>query len=389
MKRIIIPIAAMMLWASCVAPDSKEEDPTPEDKTIVDNNNGNGNQNQSNDNGNGNGNNNGQAGTTDNGNNKDDGKMQIDAYVPDTNFASEAERKAADLVDNSIKKTIEILGECQYPKTYTLTVAKYDKEPARESLDDITKEVYDSLYHCALRYEPFHYDGSRFDEGKNPVTDKFFASVFLGAYDALRKDFPELTQFFAMDFLESSRSDIYTEWIKPGGHGNSSSDKESTIEYREVFDAAIDRIIKAMPKNLCDFDKYRYIATFVCIHNTYDQSKKTVGAYWPCYNVIINKTSVCSGYAATFQYLCRKAGLWCEKNDGTQEGGDHAWNKIMIDGKTYLCDCTFADSYSPNTFDWMRHFVQGEYEREYIGEYLDMDGKPFQTTGAKGTDLWE
>jgi len=366
MKKIIISIAAMMLWASCTV---KDDDTKPDTDSSVEEN----------------------KGDDQNGDkqNNDDGKIVIEPYSANTNYASEAEKKAAELVDNSIKETIDILRECQYPKSYNLAAAKYEKVPAREKLSDLNKEVYDSLYHCVLRYEDFYYDGSEYDQGKNQLTDKFFVSNCLTAYDALRDDYPELTQYFDIDLLKSSKSVIYSEWIKPGEKGMNTSTKESTKEYREVFDAAIDRIIKAMPANLCDFDKYRYLAIFVDVHNTYDKSHGTVGAYWPCYNLVINKTSVCSGYASAFQYLCRKAGLWCEIYEGTMDGDDHAWNRIMIDGKTYLCDCTFADSYSPKSGDWMKYFVQGQNERSSIGVYKDMDKNAFQTTGENGTDLWK
>ncbi len=360
MKKILISLAAMMIWSSCVIEDAKDEDPEPNQNPAEENKN--------------------------NDHDNNDGKIVIEPYAPVTNFASEAERKAAELVDNSIKEAIDIMREYQYPKTYTLTVPKYYKAPAREELNDLGKSVYDSLYHCALRLEEFFYDGSELDKDKN-FNDKFFISEFLGAYDALRKDYPELTQYFDMA-LKSTRSVIYTDWIEPGEHGLTNTDKESIKAYQEVFDAAVARIIKAMPKNLCDFDKYRYIATFIDVHNTYDKTLKTQGAYWPCYNVIINKTSVCSGYAETFLYLCRQAGLWCEMWDGTISGGPHAWNRIMINGKTYLCDCTFADNYAIGAGNWMDRFVQGEAERSFIGEYLHMDGKTFVTTGQDASLLW-
>ncbi len=347
----------MLFLSSCIIEDEKGDEPTPDQE--IENN---------------------------EDEKKDDGKIVIEPYVPDTNFATEAERKAAELVDNSIKETIDILREYQYPKTYNLTVAKYSKTPARERLNDLEKSVYDSLLHCILRYEEFFYDGSEFDKDKD-FNDKFFMSDFLAAYDALRDDRPELTQYCDLA-LKSTRSIIYTEWIEPGEHAMTPSDKESIKAYREVFDAAVDRIVKSMPKNLCSFDQYRYFAIFVDVHNTYDKSMKSRGAYWPCYNVIINKTSVCSGYAETFLYLCRQAGLWCEMHEGSIAEEPHAWNRIMIDGETYLCDCTFADNYSIGAGTWMDRIVQGEAERSFIGDYLQMDGTPFVTTGKDGSSLW-
>lgn len=61
---------------------------------------------------------------------------------------------------------------------------------------------------------------------------------------------------------------------------------------------------------------------------------------------------VCQGYAVSFQYLLMRCGIPAITVTGTalstpgdpETKGSHAWNKVCIDGKWYLCDPTHDDS---------------------------------------------
>lgn len=67
-------------------------------------------------------------------------------------------------------------------------------------------------------------------------------------------------------------------------------------------------------------------------------------------SVLLNHQSVCSGYAKTFQYFCKLAGIPCTTVNGyAYEDGDtrntHAWNLVNIKGNYYWVDVTWGDSY--------------------------------------------
>ena len=68
---------------------------------------------------------------------------------------------------------------------------------------------------------------------------------------------------------------------------------------------------------------------------------------------------VCDGYASVFQYLMLRAGLDCvvvigstvSRQDAEDGGGDHAWNKVKVDGIWYNMDVCWSDTGWPYTFD--------------------------------------
>ena len=52
-----------------------------------------------------------------------------------------------------------------------------------------------------------------------------------------------------------------------------------------------------------------------------------------------NRTAVCAGYAKTFEYFMTVLGIPCE----TIEGGDHAWNRVAVNGVWLYIDVTWDD----------------------------------------------
>ena len=68
----------------------------------------------------------------------------------------------------------------------------------------------------------------------------------------------------------------------------------------------------------------------------------TVGQDSHCmYGALVNRVSVCQGYAMAYQYLLRKVGIdsyYCSSRQL-----NHGWNIVKIDGKWYHVDCTWDD----------------------------------------------
>ena len=62
------------------------------------------------------------------------------------------------------------------------------------------------------------------------------------------------------------------------------------------------------------------------------------------YDALVDRCSVCQGYAETYQLLCIWAGLECQ----LLSGGNHAWNRVKVDGKWYCVDCTWDENIKTN-----------------------------------------
>ena len=67
-------------------------------------------------------------------------------------------------------------------------------------------------------------------------------------------------------------------------------------------------------------------------------------------SVFINGYSVCAGYSAAYQYLLRKAGVFCASVIGTVpaavegESYNHQWNLLRLDGEYYYSDITWGET---------------------------------------------
>ena len=62
------------------------------------------------------------------------------------------------------------------------------------------------------------------------------------------------------------------------------------------------------------------------------------------YSVLVNKKSVCAGYARTTQYLLERMGIYSIYVIGTASGQEsHAWNIVQCDGAFYHVDTTWGD----------------------------------------------
>ncbi len=91
-------------------------------------------------------------------------------------------------------------------------------------------------------------------------------------------------------------------------------------------------------------EKEALIASKICDNVTYkftSDDQTLIGSlyYGKC---------VCNGYAMTFVYFCRLAGL---KTVNTIISFDHSWNAIMLDGTWYLTDVTWMDNDDGGAYD--------------------------------------
>lgn len=64
-----------------------------------------------------------------------------------------------------------------------------------------------------------------------------------------------------------------------------------------------------------------------------------------CVGAILSGKANCQGYTDAFYLLGTLAGLDVCVMFGTAEGGGHCWNGVRLDGKLYMVDVTFNDTY--------------------------------------------
>ncbi len=70
------------------------------------------------------------------------------------------------------------------------------------------------------------------------------------------------------------------------------------------------------------------------------------------YDLLVNGTTVCAGYAAAYQDLLTRMGIPCVIV--TSEAMEHAWNLVQLDGQWYHVDVTWDDP-APDAYGYVQH----------------------------------
>lgn len=149
-----------------------------------------------------------------------------------------------------------------------------------------------------------------------------------------------------------------------------------------------DDVVAQMPAG-SEYDKVKFIYDYIIKQTHYNQpaleDKALSNKCQTIDSVLIDKLSVCAGYARTFQFLCQKAGI-----EAIYVAGDivntpdsaHAWNLVKIDGQYYAVDTTWGDpAFAVETG------VQSSDSIEYA--YLCMPKQIFNTTHSAWTGFYE
>ena len=113
-----------------------------------------------------------------------------------------------------------------------------------------------------------------------------------------------------------------------------------------------------------DYDKihkiYEWITKNVKYTNASDYSTNMY--YHTAYSAIVDKSTVCQGYASLLYRLALAVGVDCRVVAGLAEAGNddsaHGWNIVKIDGKWYNLDSTWDAGYSAS--NW-RYFLKAAY----------------------------
>ena len=137
------------------------------------------------------------------------------------------------------------------------------------------------------------------------------------------------------------------------------------------MDQAVSSLISSLNlsgKN--EYQKAKAIYDYMCSNITYDYKNLNDPNYtlkFSAYAALINKTSVCQGYATLFYRLALEAGLDARVIAGVAGGGNHAWNIVKINGSYYNLDSTWDagrdpyDYFLKNMNDFSDHDRNADY----------------------------
>ena len=126
----------------------------------------------------------------------------------------------------------------------------------------------------------------------------------------------------------------------------------SSSSGNERVDKEIHRIIRKIIKpSMSTVEKVKAVHDYLVLNNTYDHSISTAHPAGDISNVeslLFQHTSVCSGYAETFQLFMDALNIPCKTILGTANGItgwiDHEWNIVKLNGSWYHIDVTWDDA---------------------------------------------
>lgn len=119
----------------------------------------------------------------------------------------------------------------------------------------------------------------------------------------------------------------------------------TTMGQEWAVDSKIPSILKSLKlKDASDYTKVKKIHDYIINLARYDTTLRRSTTY----DILINKTAVCAGYATAAYRLFTDAGLDCRIITGYGNGDSHAWNIVKVDGKWYNIDLTWDDPLTPS-----------------------------------------
>ncbi len=103
---------------------------------------------------------------------------------------------------------------------------------------------------------------------------------------------------------------------------------------------------------MSEYEKIQAVHDWIICNTQYDYDNYLANTIPDrSYNLegpVLYRIGVCSGYADTFAYFMKVLGFKCDCVSGVAfsglgDAGDHAWNRVLLNGNYYYIDCCWDD----------------------------------------------
>lgn len=191
---------------------------------------------------------------------------------------------------------------------------------------------------------------------ENGLTEENIDRIF----QCVMCDHPE---YFYVEGYTYTRYTMGSEVVKIAFSGTYSVDFETAEAKKGQIEAAAQVILSGISEQASDYEKIKYVYETLICQTEYDKSAPD---NQNIYSVLVNRATVCQGYAKATQYLLNRLGVVCTLVTGEVKGGEsHAWNLVMADGEYYYLDTTWGDP-SYNTSDGSLTEKMPEISYDYL-----------------------
>lgn len=269
-------------------------------------------------------------------------------------------------------------------------------------LDDYSKIIYNAIIENKENMKLGNYVidlGTQFSQLlSEPNGEQLLGQYYQAAIESYKYDNPDVF------YIEFSKLCLNIETTTRGfkktyktfiNSGNNQNYLTNEFPSKERIDSAINEVDKIRAyfiqnKQSDIYENIKLIHNYLVESIEYDQSISEPDIY-DIYGALINKKSVCEGYAKAFKYLMDSVDIPCvivtgeaTNSDGKTES--HAWNYVKLNGSWYAIDCTWDDpiligtGFLTNSTKY-EYFLKGENEfnENHIpnGQFTE-NGKIFQ-----------
>ncbi|MBQ3531016.1 MAG: leucine-rich repeat protein [Oscillospiraceae bacterium] len=163
----------------------------------------------------------------------------------------------------------------------------------------------------------------------------------------------------------------------------------TTAQQEETLNTAVDNLLDSLDlEGKDDYQKVSAIYKYICDNTTYDYTNLNDDNYklkYSAYAALIDKTSVCQGYANLFYRLALEEGIDARLVSGMTSGGGHAWNIVKIGDYYYNVDATWDAGSGAHSYSYflrceenfINHFRDEEYDTAEFHEQYPMDASDY------------
>jgi transglutaminase/protease-like cytokinesis protein 3 len=147
-----------------------------------------------------------------------------------------------------------------------------------------------------------------------------------------------------------------------------------TIEFEFEYNESVDQLKKVNTRikkildeltieDATDYKKVKLIHDYVANYANYNLG----GTGFSAYAALIQKKAVCQGYSLAVYKLLTEAGIPCRIITGQGNGGSHAWNIVLLNGKWYNLDVTWDDPIGASKISY-DYFLKGtkEFYKDHV-----------------------
>ena len=227
-----------------------------------------------------------------------------------------------------------VMGEPPYIETTTET-SVFEGRFYYEQLSEEDKTVYRELYQGIIEGAEEICVHSTSPEEANAILEPI---IF---------DFPEIfwidgganATTYGQEGKEGSYTIVEPTYVYTG---------EKREQMQQEIDKVIEEILESVPAEYDEYGKIKYIYEYLI--NMVDYVENAPDSQ-NLYSALVNKETVCAGYAKANQYLLNELGIGCTYVRGTAQDesttDSHAWNIVKCNGNYYYIDLTWADPVPP------------------------------------------